>query len=133
MSARCRRCWLCRLCPTAACGRVPTGSPPGLSGVWLLQEGSRFLQLCQRAKGGSWNGETGKTGGLCAGALLETLWGRAMLWSPHGPVTPTPLPSQQWGDGDLGKVLPNFPLPREFTCGSFFQDLHKNSFLRRSF
>lgn len=29
--------------------------------------------------------------------------------------------------GILGKVLPNFPLPREFTCGSFFQDLGKKT------
>lgn len=72
----------------------------------------------------------GKLGGCVpAGALLETLWGHVTLWPTLGPIAPILQPSQQWGDRDLGKVLPNFPLPREFTCESFFQDLDKNPFL----
>lgn len=124
--------WCC-LCPTAACGHVPTGSPPrpfGGSGCSRRAAGS--FSFAKEPRGDPGMERLGKLGGcVLAGALLETLWGHVMLWPTHGPITPTPLPSQQWED--LGKVLPNFPLPREFTCGSFFQDLDKNPFLRRSF
>lgn len=126
--ARCQHCRLVLPLPHG-CVRARThGEPPqAFPGLWLLQEGSRVLQLCQRAKGGSWHGETGKTGGLRAG--------QSVAGEPSGPchgsgqptapsLSPHYLPNSG-KMGILGKVLPNFPLPREFTCGSFFQDLGK--------
>lgn len=113
--------WCC-LCPTAACGHVPTGSPPGLSGGLAAPGGQQVPSALPKSRGGilvwsNWGGC------VLARVLLETLRGHITLWATHSPITPTPLPSQQWEDGDLGKVLPNLSPPQGIHLWVLFSGL----------
>lgn len=118
--------WCC-LCPTAACGHVPTGSPPGLSGGLAAPGGQQGPSALPKSQGGDPGMEKrGKLRGCVAGDPLGPCHGSGQ---PTAPSLPTHYLPNSGKMGILGKVLPNFPLPKEFTCESFFRDLEKNPFL----
>lgn len=100
--ARCQHCRLVLPLPHG-CVRARThGEPPqAFPGLWLLQEGSRVLQLCQRAKGDPGMEKLGKLGGcVLARVLLESLWGHVTALAnpqPHH-SHPTTFPTVgRWG------------------------------------
>lgn len=80
--------WLCM------CGHVPTAPSNSMLGIWLPQEGSSSVVLCQRAceGGGGGRGSTG-TPFLCPqpGQKQENPGrGSAGAWVGGGPASPRP-------------------------------------------
>lgn len=101
--------WCC-LCPTAACGHVPTGSPPGLSGGLAAPGGQQVPSALPKSQGGilAWR-NWGAVG------WPECCWRLCGAMSCSGQPTAPPLPPCYLpNSGKMGikaRCFPTFPSP----------------------
>lgn len=120
--ARCQHCWLVLPLPHG-CVRARThGEPPRpFGGSGCSRRAAGPFSFAKEPRGDPGMEKLGSC--VLARVLLETLRGHVTLWATHSPITPTPLPSQQWEDGDLGKVLPNLSPPQGIHLWVLFSGL----------